>query len=191
MKKKLLLHLCCAPCVIVPAAYLSDQYDITAFWFNPNIQPMTEYFKRVDAVGDYTRQIGMPVVYCHDYDPEIFFRRTAFHEDTRCQGCYELRLRKTYHYAKQYHFDCYSTTLIQSHHQDLTFIKNMAHDLAADGLIEFVDFDFRDRWKEGVEISRRIGMYRQQYCGCIYSEFDRYRHHYLKEYVKPHENRTV
>lgn len=191
MKKKLLLHICCAPCLIVPAQYLSEDYDITALWYNPNIQPMTEYFKRVDAVRQYTLQTGIACEYIHEYDPVAFFRNVVYHEHARCAWCYAWRLKGVVNFALAHHFDCFSTTLLQSHQQDYDLIIKSGYGLTSGLSMVFLPFNFKDRWREGVVVSKQMSMYRQQYCGCVYSEYDRYHDQFRKEYLGVHENRTL
>jgi hypothetical protein len=172
---KLLLHICCAPCLIYPLSILKqDEHEITGCFYNPNIHPSSEYQKRLHALEDYTGQQGLEVLWPEGYDMEGFLRNVAFREADRCHACYYMRLSYTAEIASSRAFDGFTTTLLYSKYQKHEWVKSIAESLAKKYRISFYYQDFRSGWSEGVRASREKGMYRQSYCGCIYSEKDRY-----------------
>jgi epoxyqueuosine reductase len=174
---KLLLHICCAPCSIYPIRVLrQDGYDISGFFFNNNIHPYTEYMRRQQALSLYARQIGLRLIISDIYDMEGFLRAVVFREADRCRYCYHDRLTGTARLAKRGKFDAFSSTLLYSKFQQHDTIRSIGEAVAQEIGIPFRYEDFRKGWKEGLHISREMGMYRQQYCGCIYSEKERYYH---------------
>jgi predicted adenine nucleotide alpha hydrolase (AANH) superfamily ATPase len=169
---KILLHICCAPCSIYPARILRDEgFDIMGFFYRYNIHPYTECIKRQET---YAGSIDLSVIYQKGYDLEGFIRNVAFRESNRCSFCYHERLRTTALMAIRGKFDCFSTTLLYSKFQKHDEIKSIGEAVGNSEGIPFYYNDFRTGWKEGVETSKRLKMYRQQYCGCIYSEKERY-----------------
>jgi len=180
-KKELLLHICCAPCLIVPHLYLSDNFNIRGLWYNPNIHPLSEYLKRLEALEKFSLDKNIEVIFQSEYALFEFFQKCVFREEQRCLFCYEQRLLKTARIAKNGNFDCFSTTLLQSHQQDRPLIIQLGMDIAKKFDIEFFCYDLRSNWSEGVAISKETGLYRQQYCGCIYSEYDRYKQDLMKK----------
>jgi hypothetical protein len=172
---KLLLHICCAPCLIYPLKKLrQDNHELTGCFYNPNIHPCSEYQKRLHAVEDYAKQQGLAVLWPEGYDMETFLRSVVFREADRCHACYSLRLRHTAQMAGEQAFDGFTTTLLYSRYQKHEWIKSIAESLAKEYGVPFYYQDFRAGWSEGIRSSREAGMYRQAYCGCIYSEKDRY-----------------
>lgn len=170
---KLLLHACCGPCLCAPATHLLDEgVDLTAFWYNPNIHPYREYDHRRSTLMDFCRDNNLPLILGEDYDCNMFFGATS--EADRCPVCYRLRLRATAKAAAENGFDAFSTTLLYSIYQNHELICEIAGQAAAELGVDFYYRDFRPLWREGVELSRNTNMYRQPYCGCIYSEKERY-----------------
>lgn len=173
---RLLLHICCAPCTIYPLKVLrQDGHAVTGSFFNPNIHPYLEYKRRRDTLEDYASGEGLPVIWDETYPMEQFLRETVFHEEERCLRCYDMRLRYVAQTAAAGHYDGFSTTLLYSKYQKHDVIRSTGEALASEYGVPFFYQDFREGWQEGVETSRRIGLYRQPYCGCIYSEKERYR----------------
>ena len=169
------MHICCGPCLIYPLKVMrSEGISVTGFFYNPNIHPYTEFKKRMEAMEVYARAEGLTVVSEVGYDIEEFMRRVAWHEDERCAICYEIRLRKTAQMAKDSGFDAFTTTLLYSKYQRHDLLVHIADIVAMDVGIEFLYRDFREGWQEGREKSRELDMYQQKYCGCIYSEKERY-----------------
>jgi len=175
-KPRLLLHACCGPCSIAPARRLLDEgWEITALFYNPNIHPLTEYRRRAEAMAAAAERLGIGVIWKHDeYDPQVYFRAVTFREANRCFHCYQIRLERTAQIARRGGFDAFSSTLLYSKMQKHDMIAALGRDLAGGGACEFLYRDFREGWKEGIEASKEWGLYRQQYCGCLYSEQERY-----------------
>ena len=172
---KLLLHTCCGPCSIVPVRALrAEGLEPTGFFYPHNIHPFTECRQRRETLTGYARSIDLPVLYGDGYDLEGFLRRIAFHETERCLICYRERLQATAALAKTEGFAAFSSTLLYSRYQNHPALRRIGEATAGAIGIAFVYRDFRTGWQEGIDESRRLGMYRQKYCGCIYSEKERY-----------------
>ncbi len=172
---KLLLHTCCGPCSIFPVAGLRDEgMDIMGFFFRHNIHPYTECMKREETLKAYADQISLKVIYQRDYEMEAFLRSVVFREKERCGICYHQRLLATARHAKKGKFQGFSSTLLYSKFQNHELIRKMGEAVAKEVGVAFVYRDFRPGWQTGIEESKALGMYRQQYCGCIYSEKERY-----------------
>ncbi len=172
---RLLLHICCANCGIYPLEWLKEKgHEAVGFFFNPNIHPYQEYQKRLEALKQYAESTGLEVIYRDEYLLEEFLKNVSHRVETRCQYCYESRLGATALEAKSRGFDRFSTTLLQSSHQNHAQIRETGERIAQEVGIPFFYEDFRPGWKRGVEVSKAMGLYRQQYCGCIYSEKERY-----------------
>lgn len=172
---KILLHTCCAPCSIYPVEILRDlNFEITGFFFRSNIHPYSECLKREETLKNYAQQIQLPVIYQIEYDLEGFLQKLIYKEKNRCAICYHERLAATAAMAKKKFFDCFSSTLLYSKFQKHDLIKRIGESVASSFTIPFNYYDFRKGWKEGVEASKRLNLYRQQYCGCIYSEKERF-----------------
>jgi len=172
---KLLLHICCANCAINPLQQLQGRgADVVGFFFNPNIHPYQEYRKRLEALKDYSEKTGLNLISRDEYLLEEFLRNVSHCVDDRCRYCYRVRLEATAREAKEKGFDRFSTTLLESAHQKHDVIRETGEQVARDVGIPFHYEDFRPGWRTGVEMSKAMGLYRQQYCGCIYSEKERY-----------------
>ena len=172
----LLIHVCCGPCLIYPYAVLSKRdIRLTGLFYNPNIHPWREYEKRRDTLRQYASQIGLATIYAETYDMENFLRGVALSEGKeRCRFCYEQRLRYAAQYARDHHYDAFSTTLLYSRYQKHDLIREVAEQMAETFNVAFFYEDFRPGWQQGVTTSKQLGMYRQPYCGCIYSEKERF-----------------
>lgn len=180
--KRVLLHICCGPCAIHPVRSLTDQgFEVVGLYYNPNIQPLSEYLRRRDGLLETLDKLegeGRPVKLIlkdDEYDPKIHLRAVTHREEQRCFYCYSLRLERTLSIAKRGGFDFFSTTLLYSKFQKHEMIRSLGVDLAGKGATGFFYQDFRQGWDEGVTTSKAWNIYRQQYCGCLYSEFERYR----------------
>lgn len=172
---KILLHVCCGPCSIYPVAALQEEgHDLRGYFFNPNIHPYTEFSKRLETFTGYAEKIGLPTIIDNNYDLEEYLRNVAFREGERCRICYSLRLKRAAQIARKGKFDAFTTTLLVSPFQKHELLKEIAASIAAETGIPFYYQDFRPGFKEGVLRSKEENMYRQQYCGCIFSERDRY-----------------
>jgi hypothetical protein len=172
---KILLHICCAPCTIYPLRKLRDEgHDTRGLFYNPNIHPYREYQKRSETLKEYAAAEKLDVIWEKEYRMEDFLRSVVFREDDRCRYCYHDRLTYTARIAARERFDGFTTTLLYSRFQKHDMIKSIGEGIAGEYGVAFYYRDFREGWNEGVRISRERGIYRQPYCGCIYSERDRY-----------------
>lgn len=181
---KLLTHICCGPCAIYPLKKILDGkpapagfkqgIDVWGFFFNPNIHPYTEYQKRLEAVKTLANKMDIKMVYRDEYNLEEFLKNTVSNIDNRCGYCYSSRLEATAQAAKERNFDYFSSSLLYSKYQDHVMIKRIGMGLAEKYDVPFYYDDFRMGWKEGIKESKDMGLYRQQYCGCIFSERERY-----------------
>ncbi|OQY14161.1 MAG: hypothetical protein B6I30_01375 [Desulfobacteraceae bacterium 4572_187] len=172
---KIMLHICCAPCAIYPVEFLREQgMDVMGFFYRHNIHPYTECLKRQESLESYAEQINLHVIYQEGYDLEGFIQNVVFRESNRCNYCYHDRLRSTALVAKRGKFDYFTSTLLYSKFQKHDTIKSMGESIGKSVGVKFYYQDFRTGWKNGIEESKNIGLYRQQYCGCIYSEKERY-----------------
>lgn len=172
---KLLLHTCCAPCSIYPLKILQQMdMDVMGFFYRHNIHPFQECQKREDTLRQYAKTIDLKIIYQNDYRLEEFLQSVVFREKDRCRYCYHDRLKATALVAKKGKFDGFTTTLLYSKFQNHDQIRATGEAVAKKYSLKFFYHDFREGWKQGIEESRHLNMYRQQYCGCIYSEKDRY-----------------
>ena len=174
---KVLLHICCAPCACYPIKYLKDKgFDVVGLWFNPNIQPCSEFVKRMATVRKLEEIENIKVIYFDSYQPELWLREVAFREEKpiRCRLCYSGRLEMTAVVAKRGKFDYFTSTLFYSKYQNRELLLSVAESASQKHGVAFLNVDFREGWSEGIDISRRYNLYRQQYCGCLYSEKERY-----------------
>lgn len=172
---KLLLHICCAPCSIYPVQVLREGgAELTGFFFNPNIHPVTEYRQRLSALTEYASSIELALIVKDEYLLKEFIREVVFREEERCRYCYRMRLQAAAQAAREQGADAFSTTLLYSIYQRHDEIRKAGEETAAEYGVPFHYQDFRPGWREGVEASRRLTIYRQKYCGCIYSEKERY-----------------
>jgi len=186
---KLLLHTCCAPCTIYPIRVLREQnMEVTGYFYGSNIHPYTECLKRRQALVDYAERVDLKLIVDEAYDLEEFIRNAAFRESERCRWCYYERLRTTAAAARRGDFDFFSTTLLYSKFQQHDLIRTIAEEVSANVGIPFYYQDFRTGWSEGITVSKELGMYRQAYCGCIYSEKERY---FKKGKTRPHASRPA
>jgi predicted adenine nucleotide alpha hydrolase (AANH) superfamily ATPase len=172
---KILLHICCANCAIYPLERMKEKgEEAVGYFFNPNIHPYQEYQKRLGALKIFSEKVGLKVVYRDEYLLEEFLGNVSHRVNERCSYCYSVRLDATAREAKKRAFDGFSTTLLQSTHQDHALIKETGERLAREIGVLFYYEDFRQGGKRGLEVSKAMGLYRQQYCGCIYSEKERF-----------------
>lgn len=172
---KTLLHACCANCAIYPVKILREQgQDVTCYFFNPNIHPYLEFKRRLDTMKEYAEQTGLDVVYREEYLLETFLSKVAANPAGRCDYCYQSRLEETASYAAENGYDAFTSSLLYSRFQKHSAIREEGERLAQQFGIQFIYEDFRKGWNEGIAVSKSMGLYRQQYCGCIYSEYDRY-----------------
>lgn len=172
---KLLMHICCGPCTIYPLKELRVQgHEVTGVFFNPNIHPYQEYLRRRQTLNDYAAKAFLNIICAEDYPLEEFLRKVVFKENERCEYCLRHRLQYAAEMALADKYDGFTTTLLYSKYQKHDLIREIGEHVGGQLGIPFYYRDFRSGWAEGVKISRELGMYRQQYCGCIYSEKERF-----------------
>ncbi|KPK43833.1 MAG: hypothetical protein AMK74_06195 [Nitrospira bacterium SM23_35] len=172
---KLLMHICCSNCLLYPLQALSSEnIAIRGFWYNPNIHPYTEYALRLESLRRLQNEWNLDIEYADAYGLKEFLRAVVNEEDKRCSVCYTMRLEETASTAKRMGLDGFTTTLLVSPYQKFDTIVSIGKEAGEKYAIPFYAEDFRPGWKEGMKISRELGLYRQKYCGCIYSEMERY-----------------
>lgn len=177
--EKLLLHSCCGPCSTQVIDVLRGSYDITVFYYNPNIQPQEEYSHRLAEQKRFCALVGIPVIDL-DYDTQEFTSKVVGHEQDheggeRCRLCFQLRLDKTAQYAKQHGFDIFATTLSVSPYKNTKVINEVGQEVSLKYNIKFLDGNFKkqDGYKKSIEFAKKYNLYRQNYCGCMFSKLEK------------------
>ncbi|MGV1097854.1 epoxyqueuosine reductase QueH [Thiovibrio sp. JS02] len=172
---KILLHLCCGPCATYPLLALREQgHAARGYFFNPNIHPFREFRQRLDTLEGFAARMDFPVEYEREYGLREYLRRVVFHEEERCGLCYAMRLEATARKALELKADAFSSTLLYSRYQNHEKIRLLGEELGARLAIPFFYQDFRQGWQRGIDLAIEMDLYRQPYCGCIYSEQERY-----------------
>lgn len=172
---RLLLHTCCAPCTIHPLAVLRDQgWDVEGCFYNPNIHPYQEWVRRRDTLKDYAAAEDLPMLWPRGYDLEEFLTDALAAGPRRCEACYRRRLGVVAREARERGFDAFSTTLLVSPYQKHERLREIAEEIAAREGVPFLYHDFRPGFRGAQAKARELGLYRQPYCGCIFSERERY-----------------
>jgi len=169
---KLLLHACCGPCLLEPYDALAPDNEIRVVYANPNIHPRAEYERRRDTLLTYAETRGIPVDELA-YDTEAWEAAVSGLErenGDRCRACFRVRLGAAAHHAAELGYDAVATTLTVSPYQDADAIREVGQEVCAQEGVSFLVTDFRDRYPEATRRSRELGMYRQNFCGCRYSE---------------------
>ncbi|MFH1779125.1 MAG: epoxyqueuosine reductase QueH [Candidatus Omnitrophota bacterium] len=175
-KLKLLLHVCCAPCCTYPIKALQTEYEVELFFYNPNIHPEEEYNTRLEEAREYANKIGVKF---HElsYDSNIWFNSMKGLEDepeggARCEVCYRIRLGKTAQFAIANKVEHFATTLSTSPHKRAETINRVGQTIAEMHSLDFYEADFKknDGFKIATKMADEAGLYRQTYCGCIYSK---------------------
>ncbi len=170
-----LLHICCAPCANQCIQVLRGEgQTVTGFWYNPNIHPYTEYRARRDCLRSYAEQIALPILEKNDYALRPFVRAVAEDLGSRCEKCYEMRLFQAAKTAKEEGFDSFTSSLFISPYQNHEMMCQVAQRAADTYGVEFLYRDFRPYFRAGQDKARELGFYMQKYCGCIFSEEERY-----------------
>ncbi|OQX95618.1 hypothetical protein B6I21_04475 [candidate division KSB1 bacterium 4572_119] len=174
--RKLLLHTCCAPCVIIPAERTISDFDITCFFFNPNIHPETEYIQRLDELKNYLKLKKIKLIE-QEYDVSQWFKEVKGLEDEpeggkRCEVCFRMRLERTARYAKKNSFDAFTTVMSISPHKNAKLLNEIGNEMSQKYDIEYMEANFKkqDGFKLSVEKSKQYHLYRQDYCGCVFSK---------------------
>ena len=170
-----LMHTCCAPCSLSCIDPLrAEGIEPVAFWYNPNMHPWKEYEARRDCLLAYAPTIEMQVIVDEDYCLRTFVEHVASDIDHRCTYCYQHRLEETARYAAEHGYEAFTSTLLASLYQDHDGIKAAAEKYARQYGVEFLYRDFRPNFRAGNQRARELGFYMQKYCGCVFSEQDRY-----------------
>ena len=173
---KLLLHICCAPCSIMCIETLRGEgIEPVGYWNNPNIHPFTEYRARRNTLQEYAKTIGLELITDGAYGLRPFLTEVGGNFDGRCVFCYSMRMRGAAQYAAEHGFTHFSSTLLISPYQNHELLKETAEAAASEFGVEFLYRDFRPYFREGQDKARELGLYMQKYCGCIFSEEDRYK----------------
>ncbi|UCH82267.1 MAG: epoxyqueuosine reductase QueH [Nitrospiraceae bacterium] len=199
----ILLHICCSNCSLYPLKLLrSGNHNITGFWFNPNIHPLEEYRSRLASLKKLSDVWQVDIDYAEKYAPEEYFKALNVPKESalcqnnvnglmnsssrsgdfnippapdRCRACYQLRLEKTAEKAREDGYDAFTTTLLISPYQDSEQISNAGARCAETYNIMFHMEDFRPFFREAMDLAKEVGLYRQKYCGCIFSKEERYK----------------
>jgi len=181
--ERLLVHMCCGPCSIAPLkSVLSGSTEVWGYFYNPNIHPKKEFLLRLEAVRRLAGLLSIDVLYHEEYDPRDFIlglkaagggsSHPAFGE--RCAFCYSGRMEATARAAAENGFTAFSTSLLYSRYQDHEGIRSFGNEMAIKYGVRFYYDDYRPMWQEGIDASKEMGLYRQKYCGCVYSRIERY-----------------
>lgn len=176
---RLLLHICCGPCSIVPVGELRREgFRVTGYFYNPNVHPYREWEKRAQTLQQYAAEIELDLLVDTRYELKKYLEVALPYADDRarrCPACYQLRLDETARRAAAEGWEAFTTTLLVSPYQDHAAVAAAGREAAQRWGVSFVYRDFRPGYREGVRTSRERGMYRQPYCGCLFSEEERYR----------------
>jgi predicted adenine nucleotide alpha hydrolase (AANH) superfamily ATPase len=175
---RLLLHTCCAPCSTYSVVHFRGRgWDVTGFWYNPNIHPYLEHQKRRLSMESYSARVLLPMVWSEEYEMPRFLREVAERAAKleRCAVCYQMRLERPAVMARQLGCDAFSTTLLISPYQDHAVLRQVGDEVGASHGLPFHYEDLRGGWSQRCRLAKEYGLYRQRYCGCIYSEWERFR----------------
>ena len=193
----ILLHMCCAPCAVYTVQKLRElNFEPTLYFFNPNIHPAQEFKRRIQAARLLADKFQLPLIEHNQYQLRDFLAKVAplinqedsvqfndgFHR--RCAICYSWRLTQTAQFAAQNNFQYFTSTLLYSRHQNHDLIKKIAEQAALKFDVPFFYHDFRQGWQQGIDLSIQLQLYRQNYCGCIFSEEERFSNHLRKQRKK-------
>jgi predicted adenine nucleotide alpha hydrolase (AANH) superfamily ATPase len=171
-KKRTLVHICCAPCSASVVKVLQNIYDISFYWYNPNIYDEKEYKNRKESAVRYAKELEIQF---HE-DPKLIYNYEDWKDKSyeQCNLCYALRLERTAIFAKDNDFDFFTTSLLSSPHQKHDLIKKAAVNFASKYAVEFLYYDYRPGFYEGKNLLRRKGYYMQKYCACNRSYKERF-----------------
>ena len=180
-KPTLLLHACCGPCSSYVVEYLSNFFDITIYYYNPNTYPLKEYERRLDELKSFINKFNNKIKVKEDlYNSDEFYQAIRGLEklgekSKRCYNCYKLRLEKTCKYAKENNFDYFTTTLSISPYKNAEWLNEIGKNLESLYDIKYLYSDFKKKngYKRSLELSKEYKLYRQEYCGCVYSMEER------------------
>ncbi len=173
---KLLLHMCCAPCSTYSTEHFRRLgYKIQGYFYNPNIHPYKEFQRRRDTLKDYCNNEGIQLEVCDSYDLEDYLHIVMKDMTSRCRSCYRIRLEGAARQAAKMDIPCFSTTLAISPYQNHELLCLEGEEAGKKYGVSFIYEDLRAGYRQSVDISRKLELYRQPYCGCIFSEKERYK----------------
>lgn len=183
---KVLMHACCAPCSVYCVDSLrAEGIEPTLYWYNPNIHPYIEYKTRRDCLIQYAKSINVGLLVKEEYGLDEFCRNVSDDIDNRCVNyCYAKRLAETALFAAEENFEAFTTTLLVSPYQKHEELRVVCERLAEEYGVKFLYRDFRIGFRDGQKKARELGLYMQKYCGCVFSEEERYRKQILKDQEK-------
>lgn len=172
----LLLHICCACCLCAPLNELRKEgFAVTGLFYNPNIHPLLEFRRRLKALRVFQESDPIPVIYCEDYGLREYLKDVNYEGDDRCADCYAMRLKFTAAYAQKNGFNAFTSTMLFSIYQNHEQLKTLSENLAKGYGLDFIYRDYRHLSECSHDIARKKMIYRQGYCGCIFSEYERYK----------------
>ena len=172
---QILLHCCCGPCTTYTFEWLTrNDFEVSGLWYNPNIHPFTEHQQRLDSMKKLAGQLDMPLIITEGYDMVKYFQSVAGKEGNRCPVCYRLRLEETARIAAKKGFPAFTTTLLISIYQDQELLRSIGAEVGCQHGVEFYYHDFREGFRQSQTMAREYDLYRQKYCGCVYSEWERF-----------------
>ena len=181
---KLLMHACCAPCSVYCVDSLrAEGIEPTLYWYNPNIHPYMEYRERRECIKEYAEHEKLNIIFNDEYGLDNFCKEVSSNIEGRCvKYCYPVRLKKTFEYAKENGYDTVSTTLLYSIYQKHDYIKMLCEQYSKEYGVDFLYRDFRVGFWEGHDKAKNeLNLYMQKYCGCIFSEEERYKNKIEKD----------
>jgi len=173
--KRVLLHACCGPCAVMCVEALREEgLEPSLLWYNPNIHPYTEYVLRRDSLSTFAAQAEVEVSVLDEYGLRPFLAAMGPDVENRCAVCYSMRMDRVAHFAAENGFECFATTLLISPYQKYEQIIEAGERAAKAHGVAFFERDFRPLFREGQRAAKEMGLYRQKYCGCIFSEEERF-----------------
>ncbi len=172
---RILLHCCCGPCATYPVKWLREHdFEVTGFWYNPNVHPFTEHQSRLTAAQRLSERFGFPLIVSEGYEMVSYLRAVVGKEGERCRECYRMRLERTAREAAEKGFPRFTTTLLISPYQNREAIREIGEEAGRRHGTEFFYHDFTEGFRESQQMAKDLDLYRQKYCGCIYSEWERF-----------------
>lgn len=171
-----------------------EGYEVTALFLNPNIHPVQEYLRRRQAMHEVSRRLDLPVIWRDaEYNPALWLRDMVWREQpgARCRVCYATRLERTRAVARHGGYGAFTTSLLYSRRQRHDMIAELGHGMTDDGPVPFLYRDFRTGWQQGIDTAREWGIHRQNYCGCLYSEAERFARDFARATGKEERQREA
>jgi epoxyqueuosine reductase len=174
-KFSVLVHCCCAHCSAYTIEYWRKEgYDVSALWYNPNVHPFREHQSRLEAMNTLSGNMSFPLVIADGYEIFEYFRRVTGNEVERCTYCFTLRLDKTAEMASKMGIGAFTSSLLISPHQKHDLARSIGEKIASQRSVRFLYADLRKRYSDSRHVTKPMELYRQKYCGCLYSEWEGY-----------------